>query len=172
MVAIAAAKRAPQRAAALLAAMPQEHERALGNWQAELAEWPALFMSAHGSLHALAEACAGLEVDAGRMRANIDAQRGSVFAEAAAAAFVPALGKARAHALLAALAAQSASEGESLKALALRAIDADPALAAVDRHRVEAAFDIDAAARHAGALAAEQLDALLRLEEERQGRSP
>jgi 3-carboxy-cis,cis-muconate cycloisomerase len=48
MVALAAAQRAPQRVAALLAAMPQEHERALGNWQAELAEWPGLVMSSHG----------------------------------------------------------------------------------------------------------------------------
>ena len=74
MVAIAAATRAPHLAATLLAAMPQEHQRGLGNWQAELATWPALFMAAHGAVHALAEACAGgLEVDAARMRANIDA---------------------------------------------------------------------------------------------------
>ena len=59
LVAIAAAVRAPQRAAALLAAMPQEHQRGLGNWQAELAEWPGLFMAAHGSVRALADACSG-----------------------------------------------------------------------------------------------------------------
>ena len=56
MIALAAATRAPHRVAALLAAMPQEHERGLGNWQAELAEWPGLFMSAHGAVHALADA--------------------------------------------------------------------------------------------------------------------
>ena len=38
MVALAAAQRAPQRVAALLATLQQKHERALGNWQAELAE--------------------------------------------------------------------------------------------------------------------------------------
>ena len=68
MIALAAALRAPQRVAALLAAMPQEHERGLGNWQAELAEWAGLFISAHGALKALAEAAAGLQVDAARMR--------------------------------------------------------------------------------------------------------
>ena len=57
MVAIAAAHRAPQRVAALLGAMPQQHERALGAWQAELAEWPQLLMSAHGSVRAMAGAC-------------------------------------------------------------------------------------------------------------------
>ncbi len=87
MVAVAAAPRAPQLVVTLLAAMPQEHQRGLGNWQAELATWPALFMAAHGAVHALAEACAsGLEVDAGRMRANIDAHHRS---PAASGATVP-----------------------------------------------------------------------------------
>ncbi|MGH6625891.1 MAG: lyase family protein, partial [Burkholderiaceae bacterium] len=73
MVALAAALRAPQRVATLLAAMPQEHERALGAWQAELAEWPQLLMSAHGSARSMALALQGLQVDAKRMRANLDA---------------------------------------------------------------------------------------------------
>ena len=74
MVAIAAATRAPHLAATLLAAMPQAHQRGLGDWQAELAVWPALFLAAHGAVRALADAAAaGLDVDAARMRANIDA---------------------------------------------------------------------------------------------------
>jgi len=74
MVAIAAATRAPHQAATLLAAMPQAHQRGLGDWQAELAVWPSLFMSAHGAVRALADACApGLDLDAARMRANVDA---------------------------------------------------------------------------------------------------
>ena len=91
MVALAAAQRAPQRVAALLAAMPQEHERALGAWQAELAEWPQLLMSAHGSVRALAGALPGLQVDAARMRANIDRLRAELPREAADEWFDPAL---------------------------------------------------------------------------------
>ena len=72
MVALAAAQRAPQRVAALLATLPQEHGRALGNWQAELAEWPGLLISAHGSARAMAQALPGLKVDTRRMRANLD----------------------------------------------------------------------------------------------------
>ncbi|CAN5730381.1 3-carboxy-cis,cis-muconate cycloisomerase [soil metagenome] len=83
MVAIAASHRAPQRVAALLAAMPQEHERALGAWQAELAEWPQLLMSAHGSVRAMAGALPGLQVDAARMRANIDRLRAELPQDAA-----------------------------------------------------------------------------------------
>ena len=159
LVAIAAAVRAPQRAAALLAAMPQEHQRGLGNWQAELAEWPGLFMTAHGSVRALADACSGLEVDTARMRANIEAQRGSVFAAAAAAVLEPALGKSHAHALMAMLVAQSARSGDDIEWLTLKTIGSDAALAAVDRHRLSEAFDAEAAAQQAGRAVDAQLDA-------------
>jgi len=60
MTAIAAAMRAPHHAAALLSAMAPSHERGLGEWQAELAEWPSLFLETHGALVALADACEGL----------------------------------------------------------------------------------------------------------------
>jgi 3-carboxy-cis,cis-muconate cycloisomerase len=91
MVALAAAQRAPQRVAALLAAMPQEHERALGNWQAELAEWPGLMMSAHGAARAMAEALPGLQVDTVRMRVNLDTLRAVLPQDAADEWFDPAL---------------------------------------------------------------------------------
>ncbi|RZI77017.1 MAG: 3-carboxy-cis,cis-muconate cycloisomerase [Variovorax sp.] len=91
MVALVAAQRAPQRVAALLGAMPQQHERALGAWQAELAEWPQLLMSAHGSVRALADALPGLQVDTARMRANIDRLRAELPKDAADEWFDPAL---------------------------------------------------------------------------------
>ena len=91
MVALAASVRTPQRVAALLATMPQEHERALGNWQAELAEWPGLLMSAHGAARAMALALPGLRVDTRRMRANLDNVRAAVSPETAGEWFSPAL---------------------------------------------------------------------------------
>ena len=91
MMAVAAAHRVPQRVAAMLAAMPQQHERALGAWQAELAEWPQLVMSAHGSVRALSAALPGLQVDAVRMRANIDRLRAELPPSAADEWFDPAL---------------------------------------------------------------------------------
>jgi 3-carboxy-cis,cis-muconate cycloisomerase len=156
MTAIAAAVRAPHHAAALLAAMGQPHERGLGEWQAELAEWPSLFLETHGALVALADACEGLDVNPGRMRDNIERQRGTVFAEAAATLLVPALGKAKAHELLTTLSARAASEGGDLRAL----LRAEPAARCVDAVALDAAFDVDAAARRAGAIAAAQLDRL------------
>jgi 3-carboxy-cis,cis-muconate cycloisomerase len=89
MVALVAAQRAPQRIAALLAAMPQEHERALSHWQTELAEWPGLLMSAHGSARAMAQALPGLQVDTARMLANLNALRVVLPAEAAQEWFNP-----------------------------------------------------------------------------------
>lgn len=91
MIALSAAQRAPHRVAALLAAMPQEHERALGGWQAELAEWGELLAIVHGSARAMATVTAALAVDAPRMRANLDAVRAAVPAEVAGEWFDPAL---------------------------------------------------------------------------------
>jgi 3-carboxy-cis,cis-muconate cycloisomerase len=71
MVALAAAQRMPARVATLLGAMGQAHERGLGDWKAEIAEWPGLWMSAHGALAALLEAMQGLQVDAVRMLHNL-----------------------------------------------------------------------------------------------------
>ena len=83
MLAIAAAKRTPGLLADFLAGMVQEHERALGGWQAEWATVHALVQSAGVALESMAEVAEGLTVDAARMRRNIDATQGAVFAEKA-----------------------------------------------------------------------------------------
>jgi len=101
VVALAAAVRVPGMVASYLSGMVQEHERAAGGWQAE---WPAVagIIQATGSaLAAVAEAIAGLTVNPDRMRANLDAARGAVFAEKAAMLLAPKLGRAAAQALVA-----------------------------------------------------------------------
>ena len=82
MVALAAATRAPQRVAALLAAMPQAHERALGAWQAELAEWPGLITTVQGASHALAQVLPDLQIHPTRMRQNLETLRNALPEEA------------------------------------------------------------------------------------------
>ena len=157
MIALAAAARAPHRVAALLAAMPQAHERGLGDWQAELAERPGLFMSAHGAVNALADAAAGLTVDTVRMRRNIEAQGGLVFAEAAAMLLGVHLGRARAQALLATLSRRSVSEQRPLLALVQEAVNVTATLEAkIGAEELRAAFDVDAAARAASGCEATQ----------------
>ena len=158
MIVRAVALRTPQRVAALLAAMPQEHERALGAWQAELAEWPHLMLGAEGAVLALADVAAGLSIDAARMRSNIDALNGLVFAEAASALFAGVLGESAAHALFVKLAQRCVAEKRPLQALAQEARSADPALqSAIGVQALDQAFDVELAARRAGALAEQRL---------------
>jgi 3-carboxy-cis,cis-muconate cycloisomerase len=162
MLALAAGQRVPLRIAALLGTMAQEHERGLGNWQAELAEWAQLFCATHGGLKALAEAAVlGLEVDAARMRENIERQHGLVYAEALSARLAATLGKARAHALVEDWSRSVAREGRPLRAVAEAALAADDdgrqLIAAPDW---PALFDAGRAADPARRLAAARLDVL------------
>ncbi|MET0855964.1 MAG: 3-carboxy-cis,cis-muconate cycloisomerase [Telluria sp.] len=161
MIALAAATRTPQHAAALLASMGQQHERGLGNWQAELAEWPSLFLSAHGALNALNDAFAALVVDPARMLRNIDALQGLVFAEAASIYLAGAIGRPQAHALLEQLTQQALASGRALAAVLRDAVQADPALRTrIDLAQLDALFDPVAATTPARRLAERQLQAL------------
>ena len=163
MIALAAAKRTPHTAAALLGAMGQQHERGLGNWQAELAEWPGLFLSAHGALAALNEAMAGLQVDPVRMRENIDAQRGMVFGEAVSGYLGSFIGRPAAHALLDELSRAAVAGKRNLSAVAADAIEIDDRLRGkIDLEHWQMLFDPVAAAAPAAALARTQLHALRR----------
>lgn len=161
MTALAAAHRTPHRAAALLAAMGQQHERGLGNWQAEIAEWPALFLSAHGALHALAGAMRGLRVNAARMRENIEAQNGAVFSEAAATVLASGIGRDRAQALMQQLVRQAAATAQPVESMLLAHVHSDNSLSSqVDAERLRLAFDIDAATALPAQLARQQLQLL------------
>ncbi len=134
--------------------MGQQHERGLGNWQAELAEWPGLFLSAHGALAALNEAFGGLQVDSARMRTNIDALDGLVFAEAVAGYLAGFIGRPAAHAMLEEVSHIAAVSGRHLSEVASDAIDADPGLRTqVDLGQWQSLFD-PVAASAPGAAAA------------------
>ncbi|MFA9218499.1 MAG: lyase family protein [Sphingomonadaceae bacterium] len=158
MIALAAAGRTPQHAAALLANMGQQHERGLGNWQAELAEWPGLFLSAHGALQALNDAIASLQVDTQRMRRNIDALQGLVFAEAASAWLAGVIGRPAAHALLERLSGVAISSGRQLAEVLAEAVEADASLRQqIDLSQLHTLFDPVAATQPAQHCAGRQL---------------
>jgi len=99
-VALAAATRAPGLVSTLLTALLQEHERGVGGWHAEWQTLPTLCCLAGGAAEAMVSVVEGLEVDAQRMRENLTATRGAIYAEAVAMALAPELGKAAAHRLL------------------------------------------------------------------------
>jgi 3-carboxy-cis,cis-muconate cycloisomerase len=81
--------------------MPQENERAAGGWQAE---WPTVtrVVQATGSaLASMADTITDLTVDPARMRANLEATQGAVFAEKAALLLAPQMGREAAQKLVA-----------------------------------------------------------------------
>src|SRR3546814_7952945 len=65
----------------MLAGMGQQHERGLGGWHAEWIALPELAQLAAGALAQTADTIAGLEVDAERMRRNLDVTNGLIMAE-------------------------------------------------------------------------------------------
>lgn len=163
MIALAASYRTPARVATLLSCMAQEHERGLGNWQAEMAEWPQLFLSAHGALKALNDAFDGLQVDAPRMRRNIDALLGLVFAEAAGQVLGAAVGRAEAHHIMEGLSKQAVERGQHLLELTQAHVAATESLrTTVDLAALKRAFNPDEAARHATLVTRQRLQALQR----------
>ena len=96
-VAMSAAIRVPGLVSTMLAAMPQEHERGLGGWQAEWETLPEILKLASGALNHMTTVLAGLEINVKRMRANLDQTNGLIMAEAVAMALSAHLGKLEAH---------------------------------------------------------------------------
>ena len=99
-VALAAATRLPGLVATMLAAMPQEHERGLGGWQAEWETLPEIVCLTAGALAQMTQVMEGIELDSDRMRANLDLMHGVICAEAVALALALSVGKPEAHRLV------------------------------------------------------------------------
>lgn len=114
-IALAAANRTPGLVSAFLSGMIQEHERAVGGWQAE---WPTVagVIEATGSaLAAMKGVLEGLTVYPERMRANLAATHGVIFTEKLAMLLAPKLGRDAAHALLADAAREASQTARPLR---------------------------------------------------------
>jgi 3-carboxy-cis,cis-muconate cycloisomerase len=98
--ALAAATMAPNLAATILAAQVGDHERSAGPWHAEWPTLPMLMLVTSGALAAIVDIAEGLEVDAARMRANLDTTCGLIMAEAVSMALAEKIGKSDAHHLI------------------------------------------------------------------------
>jgi 3-carboxy-cis,cis-muconate cycloisomerase len=117
VLAAAAALRVPGLVAGYLSAMVQEHERAAGGSQAE---WPLVVGVVQNmglALACMAEVAEGMSVDAERMRTNIAATRGIIFAERAAMLLGKKKGRDAAHTILQQASRRSSSEKCSLSAV-------------------------------------------------------
>ncbi|PPV41515.1 3-carboxy-cis,cis-muconate cycloisomerase [Ectopseudomonas oleovorans] len=116
-VLIGAATRAPGLVATMLAAMPQEHERSLGLWHAEWETLPELCCLVSGALQQALLAVPGLEVDAARMRCNLELTQGLVLAEAVSIALAQCIGRDAAHHLVEQCCRQAVQQGVHLRAV-------------------------------------------------------
>ncbi|HKV94855.1 MAG TPA: 3-carboxy-cis,cis-muconate cycloisomerase [Candidatus Angelobacter sp.] len=100
VLALAAAQRVPGLVSNFLSSMVQEHERAAGGWQAEWAIIADVIQNTGFALASMADVAEGLIVDADRMKANIAANHGLVFAERASMLLGKKIDRDRAHQLL------------------------------------------------------------------------
>lgn len=116
-VLIGAATRVPGLLATLFSAMPQEHERSLGLWHAEWETLPEICCLVSGALQQALLLAEGMEVDAMRMRRNLDLTQGLVLAEAVSMVLAQRLGRDAAHHLLEHCCKRAVAEQRHLRAV-------------------------------------------------------
>ncbi len=136
--ALVAATRVPALVSTMLAGMPNEHERALGGWQAEWDTLPEIATLCSGALSHLRDVVEGLVVNVERMRTNVDATQGLVMAEPVALALAEHIGRAQAHEIVEAACHTALAQGHSL----LQVLQSDATVAAaLTPERLVALFD-------------------------------
>ncbi len=135
---LAAAVRVPPLVSTLLAGMANEHERALGGWQAEWDTLPEIAALCGAALTQLRDVAEGLQVDTARMRQNMEITRGLVMAEPVSLALAAEVGRARAHEIIESACHTAIGSGQHL----LQVLQADPQVAPLlGPERLAALFD-------------------------------
>ena len=137
------AKQAPGLLATLVASAEQEHQRAAGAWHAEWQPFGQLLQVAASAASWGAELLANLEVDTGKMAANLTAAGGLPLAERVSALLRTAIGTAEAHDLVATAAAKAATSGVPLRDILLADPDLEDKLAkaGITQADIEQALD-------------------------------
>jgi 3-carboxy-cis,cis-muconate cycloisomerase len=120
-IALAAANRAPGLVSSFLSGMIQEHERSVGGWQAEWPTVSALIEAAGSALSSMVGTIEGLTVYPERMRANLAATQGVIFAEKANMLLAGKLGREAAHTLLADAAREAVETARPMREILARA---------------------------------------------------
>jgi 3-carboxy-cis,cis-muconate cycloisomerase len=152
-----------QNAAALMEAAVADHERSTGPWEIEWIALPEIFLLSSGALRQTRDLVRGLEVDAARMRKNLDLTGGAIVSEQVMMGLGPHLGRQRAHDLVYDICRVAATSDASLVYLLAK----DKEISAhVNRAELEKMCD---PANYLG-LSGEMTDRVLKLEANR-GRS-
>ena len=115
----AAAYQSPGLVATLFAASQHELERAAGAWHAEWAPLLELERVTGGAVARAVRLARALEVDAARMRENLDSTGGLVMAEQLTALLAPALGRSRASDVVARCCEHARRSGRQLRDVVL-----------------------------------------------------
>ncbi len=135
VTAIAVAVRAPGLVATMFSAMPQEHERAAGGWQAE---WPTLsdlIALTQQSADAIAGALGDLRVDASAMREHLAIRGGVAMAEGLSTALASHVSRTDAMALVEKLVRTAEHDRRTLQEVAFADPDVTRWLAPADVER-------------------------------------
>src|SRR3984893_4245840 len=103
-----------QHAAALLEAAVADHERSTGPWEIEWSAFAAIFLLASAALPDSRRLLDGIQIDAERMRANLDMTNGLIVSEAVMMGLGPHLGRQRAHDLVYDICRRVAASSEPL----------------------------------------------------------
>lgn len=135
---LASANRVPGMVSAFLSAMVQEHERGLGNWHAEWSTLASVVQSTGLAIAAMAEVTEGLIVDAARMRANIEATGGVVFAERAMMLLAEKIGRDQAQQILEKASRVSVAQGRRLRDVLAGMPEVSSHLSSASLHDLEA----------------------------------
>jgi 3-carboxy-cis,cis-muconate cycloisomerase len=137
------AKQVPGLLATLVASAEQEHQRAAGAWHAEWQPFSDILRLAGSAAAWGNELLSHLQVDTGKMAANLAAAGGLPMAERVTALLRNALGGPQAHDLVANAAARSTSSGLPLRDVLLAAPELEERLreAGVTAGQIEAALD-------------------------------
>ena len=140
--------------------MPQEQERGLGNWQAELAEWAGLFISLTGRSRRWPRPLPGLEVDTDACGATSMRCTAWCLPRRCRCSWPPRSARPQAHALFETLSQQVVREGRHLRDVTLEALERDPTLkAAASQEQIERLFSAEVAAEPAARIARANLAA-------------
>jgi 3-carboxy-cis,cis-muconate cycloisomerase len=114
-IVLSSAIRVPGLVATMLTAMVQEHERGLGNWQAEWDTLPEIFRLTAVALDRTLEVARGMRVDSERMAANLKTSLGLPLAEAVSVALAAHVGRERAHDLVQQVSQRAVAAGRHLR---------------------------------------------------------
>jgi 3-carboxy-cis,cis-muconate cycloisomerase len=112
---LATATRIPGLVSTMLSAMVQEHERALGGWQAEWETLPQIVCLTGDALQQTVTLITGLEINADRMLANLEITNGLIYAERVSTLLSSRLGKSAAHELVEQASAKAIKENKHLR---------------------------------------------------------